>query len=120
MKILADENIARDVVSWLRSIGHDVLSAAEENPSTSDVDWTELAMRDQRVILTFDKDFGELVFRDGLACNGIVLLRLDDLTVAEILVRLQSVWAVVEANPVNRFIVITETKVRVRPLSAIP
>ena len=120
MRILADENVARDVVAWLRTTGHDVLYAAEARAGAADVDWAARAEAEQRVILTSDKDFGELVFRDRLASSGVVLLRLDDLTVAEILARLQAVWSFVEANPTGRFIVITERKVRGRSLPPTP
>jgi predicted nuclease of predicted toxin-antitoxin system len=114
MRILADENVARDIVAWLRSGGHDVLFAAETSPGTADARWVHIAEQEQRVILTSDKDFGELVFRDGLTSHGVVLLRLDELPVPAILARLRAVWSVVEANPARRFIVITEKKVRVR------
>lgn len=97
-----------------------MLFAAEAQPGTSDLSWATRAEQEQRIILTADKDFGELVFRDGQTTHGIILLRLDDLPVSGILARLQSVWAVVEANPTGRFIVITETKVRVRPLPQAP
>ncbi len=120
MRILADEKVARDVVDWLRTGGHDVLFAAEARAGAPDIDWAVRAEREQRVILTSDKDFGELVFRDGLASHGIVLLRLDDLTVSEILARLRTVWSVVEANPAGQFIVITESKIRVRSLPLAP
>lgn len=116
MRILADENIAKDVVAWLRTSGHDVLFAAEAEAGAADTQWVARAEKEQRVILTSDKDFGELVFRDGLTSSGVVLLRLDDLTVPEILARLQNVWSVVEANPSGRFIVVTESKVRVRSM----
>ena len=70
MRILADENVARDVVAWLRTSGHDVLFAAEARAGAPDIDWAAQAEQEQRVILTSDKDFGELVFRDGLASHG--------------------------------------------------
>jgi predicted nuclease of predicted toxin-antitoxin system len=116
MRILADENVARDVVAWLRTTGHDVLFAAEEQAGAADVQWAARGEQEQRVILTSDKDFGELVFRDGLTSHGIVLLRLENLRVPDILARLQSAWSVVEANPSGRFIVITEKRVRVRSM----
>jgi len=116
MKILSDENIPKDIVTWLRSAGHDVLAAADIQPGAPDGDWVSRADREQRLILTSDKDFGELVFRDGLTSQGIVLLRLDDVVPAEMLSRSQDAWSVVEANPTGQFIVITPTKVRVRPL----
>jgi predicted nuclease of predicted toxin-antitoxin system len=116
MKILIDENVARDIVAWLRTTGHDVLYAAESQPGANDSHWAIRAEQEQRVILTSDKDFGELVFRDKLASHGIVLLRLDDFAIPDILARLRTTWSVVEANPSGRFIVITEDKVRVRLL----
>jgi predicted nuclease of predicted toxin-antitoxin system len=118
MNVLADENIARDIVGWLRGNGHDVVYAAEVRPGALDTDWLTKAEQEARIVLTSDKDFGELVFRDGLNSHGIVLLRLADLTVAEALVRLQGVWSVIEANPAGQLIVVTENKVRVRPLPA--
>lgn len=114
MKILADENIAKDIVAWLRTSGHDVMFAAETQPGALDLDWAKRAAQEQRLVITSDKDFGELVYRDAVASHGVVLLRLDDLTVPQILSRLQSAWSVVEANPSGKFIVVTETKVRVR------
>ena len=120
MKILADENVARDVVEWLRTSGHDVLFAAEANAGAEDIEWAARGEQEKRIILTSDKDFGELVFRDRLASHGIVLLRLDELAVPAILARLKAVWSVVEANPSGRFIVITANKVRVRFLPLAP
>ena len=116
MRILADENVARDIVVWLRTGGHDVLFAAEVAPGTADMRWVEIAEQEERVILTSDKDFGELVFRGGLTSHGIVLLLLDELPVPAILARLRAVWSVVEANPARRFIVITEKRVRARAM----
>ena len=120
MRILVDENIPKGITDWLRSTGHDVLVAAETQPGIPDASWLAIAERDQRCILTSDKDFGELVFRDGLASQGVLLLRLDDLLPAEMLSRLQDTWSVVEANSDRQFIVITPTKVRVRPLPSPP
>ena len=120
MRILADENVPRDVIAWLRTAGHEVLFAAETQAGAPDIEWATRAEQEQRIVLTSDKDFGELIFRDGLVSCSVVLLRLDHLPVSAIVVRLQAVWSVVEANPTGRFIVVTETKVRVRPLPPAP
>lgn len=69
------------------------------------------------MILTSDKDFGDLVFRDRLTTFGIILLRLDDLAIPAWVTRLQEVWSVVETNPSGCFIVVTSKRVRVRPLT---
>ena len=117
MRILADENIPRSVLLWLRAGGHDVTSASELGIGDPESRWLTLAESEQRLILPSDKDFGDLVFRDGLTTFGIILLRLDDLAVPAWVTRLQEVWSVVEANPSGYFIVVTSKRVRVRPLT---
>lgn len=76
MDFLADENIHIDIVGWLRDRGNDVLYAAEALQSRRDDDLLAIARQDQRVLITDDKDFGELVFHQRLATGGIVLIRL--------------------------------------------
>lgn len=117
MNLFADENIARPIVAWLRTRGHDVLYASEVQPGASDVNWLARAESEDRLILTADTDFGELIFRDGLTSHGVVLLRLGELTVPERLARLEQAWASVEANPTGKFLVITATRLRIRDLT---
>lgn len=116
MRFLIDENVPRPIFEWLQSQGHDVLLAGEVAAGESDSHWLTLAESEQRLILTADKDFGELIFRDHLNSHGIILLRLFDFPLADRLARLQSVWSVIVANPSGRFIVVTSKRVRVRPL----
>jgi predicted nuclease of predicted toxin-antitoxin system len=116
MKLFADENVARAIVSWLRSLGHDVLYAAEAGPGERDSVWLAKAQADKRLILTADKDFGEMIFRERRTTHGIVLMRIERLTIPHRLARLQSVWSVVEANEAGAFVVVSARKVRVRKL----
>jgi len=116
MRLFADENMARAIVTWLRERGHDVLYASEIQAGAADSDWLSRAEAEGRLILTSDKDFGDLIFRDRLTSHGVVLLRLGDMTLEQRLSRLEQAWASVEANPVGKFIVITPSKVRVRDL----
>ena len=116
MRILTDENVPRSLLDWLRANSHDVVSASDLGMGEPDSRWLNFAETEQRIILTADKDFGELVFRDHLTSFGIILLRLDDLAVTTWVVRLQEVWGVIEANPTGSFIVVTSSRVRVRPL----
>ena len=117
MRILADENVPRSILTWLRANGHDVNSASELGIGDPDTRWLTLAESERRLILTSDKDFGDLVCRDGLSSFGIILLRLDDVAVPAWVTRLQVVWSVVEANPSGCFIVVSSKRVRVRPLT---
>ena len=76
MNILADENIPRLIVDCLRDQGHDVYWVAESNPAIKDQQVLELAIHSERLLITFDKDFGSLVFKEKLPSKGgIVLIR---------------------------------------------
>lgn len=63
MKFLANENFPLDSVIYLREQGFDVSAIGEDNPSITDPQVLEIAQREQRTILTFDRDYGELIFK---------------------------------------------------------
>jgi hypothetical protein len=94
-----------------------VLYAGEERPGQIDSAWLGHAEAEGRLIVTSDKDFGDLIFRDGLTSHGAVLIRLEKLGMDARIKRLEGAWSVVEANPSGCFIVITPRRVRVRPIS---
>jgi predicted nuclease of predicted toxin-antitoxin system len=73
MRLLANENIPLTSVVELREMGHDVISITERSPGLSDVAVMQLAHDEDRVIVTFDRDYGELVFRQQLPLPGGVL-----------------------------------------------
>jgi predicted nuclease of predicted toxin-antitoxin system len=73
---LADECVAAPLVAFLRAKGHDVLYVAEAVAGLSDVDVVALALHETRLLLTEDKDFGDLVFRRERAVPGVVLMRI--------------------------------------------
>ena len=76
MNLLADESVDGPIVDHLRQDGHHVWYVAEMEPGVSDEDVLELANKEESLLLTADKDFGELVFRQGRSMPGIVLIRL--------------------------------------------
>jgi predicted nuclease of predicted toxin-antitoxin system len=76
LKIFANENIAASVIRALRERGHDVLSVKESMRGASDKEILACAQDEGRLVVTHDKDFGELAFRWGLPAQcGIILLR---------------------------------------------
>ena len=75
MKIVADESIDKQIVDRLRSDGHDVVFIAELDPGIEDEAVLLRSRESNSVLLTADKDFGELVFRQRLLHSGIVLIR---------------------------------------------
>ena len=117
MRWLADENLARAIVQWLRDTGHDVQYAAEVMASRLDDDLLLSAQRDGRFIITDDKDFGELVFHRHLNSHGILLLRIRAPSIAQRLSRLTTVWREIEDNVAGNMVVVTESKVRVRKIA---
>jgi predicted nuclease of predicted toxin-antitoxin system len=74
---LVDECVASQLVARLRASGHDVWYVAEFAAGMSDFEVIQRAHDDCRLLLTADKDFGELVFRRGKTAPGLVLLRID-------------------------------------------
>jgi predicted nuclease of predicted toxin-antitoxin system len=63
MRFLADENVPLPSIYRLRSAGYSVAAIIEDAPGTTDLDVLARAARDGLVILTFDRDYGELIFR---------------------------------------------------------
>ena len=76
MKLVADEGVDRPIVLALRAASFDVTYYAEFAPSSEDEAILKHAQDEQTLLLTCDKDFGELVFRNKLVTAGVVLIRL--------------------------------------------
>ncbi len=77
IRYLADENFHGDAVKAMRERGMDVAWVCEDQASADDTSVLARSHKEQRVLLTLDKDFGELVYRKGAACSsGVILFRL--------------------------------------------
>jgi predicted nuclease of predicted toxin-antitoxin system len=116
MRFLADENFPRIAVDALRGAGHDVTWVRTDAPGASDEQVLALARVEQRVLLTFDKDFGELVLRRGLtASGGVVLFRIPPGRPGEVASRIVSTLAA-RADWAGSFSVVEPERVRMRAL----
>ena len=79
-RYLANENFPARIVHDLQSHGDDVLYAAKEMTGASDEEVLAKAIRENRILLTFDRDFGELAFHQRMpVSSGVVLFRLKQL-----------------------------------------
>ena len=77
MKLLADENVPLSIIRALEEDGYDIRCIRLDAPGISDIEVMRYAHKDNRVILTFDLDFGELAVKDRVYPSaGIILLRL--------------------------------------------
>jgi predicted nuclease of predicted toxin-antitoxin system len=79
MNLFADESVDRPIVERLRQEGHATLYVAELSPSITDDEVLQQANSRGAVLITLDKDFGELVYRQGRIHAGVILLRLGGL-----------------------------------------
>jgi predicted nuclease of predicted toxin-antitoxin system len=116
VRILADENFPGLAVEALRQAGHNVVWVRTDAPRATDTAILQRAQTDNRVIVTFDKDFGELAFRFGLpASSGIVLLRLRPSSPSRI-GRVVAAALASRDDWAGHFAVIEEDRIRMTPL----
>jgi predicted nuclease of predicted toxin-antitoxin system len=116
VRIFANENFPVPLIRELRQRGHDVTSVKELMRGAEDRAVLARAQEESRLVVTFDKDFGELAYRFGLpASSGVILFRLSgsspDIDNARALAALESgiEWT-------GCFAVVTNDRIRVRPL----
>ena len=116
MRLLVDQNVPRAVVTALPEDGHNVTWAQTSHPGDPDDVLLEAAQTDDRVVITFDTDFGTLAFEEGHpASSGIILFRLtltSTSRVAEIVrdaLRSRDDWE-------GQFSVVDDHQIRMRPL----
>ena len=80
MKFITDENLGVRVPNYLKNLGFDIVSVIEIAKGKPDVNILAIANKQNRILITLDKDFGELVFKEKMIHSGVMLLRLNDET----------------------------------------
>jgi predicted nuclease of predicted toxin-antitoxin system len=111
-QVVADESVDFRIVTALRNSGLQIYSIAEKQSSIRDEDVLNVAVSNDALLITEDKDFGELVFRLRLAHKGILLIRIED--------KEQQIESIVQAifkniNELkNRFSVLSKNKLRIK------
>lgn len=114
LKFIADESLEYSIVLWLRELDYDVISIAEDFPSVEDEKVLGKATREDRIIITNDKDFGDLIFLNKLSHKGIILLRFRTEEVETKINFLKSLLKNYSGKITNKFTVIDESKIRIR------
>ncbi len=114
MKFLLDAcSASRSLQANLTDLGHDVLSVPEAVPRATDAEVLALALAEQRVLITEDKDFGELVFVRRLPHPAII--RFTDMSMPEKVAAMRDLLERhEEAMREGRMIVVTRNRVRIR------
>src|SRR5260221_13509651 len=116
MKILADESVDHPVYEFLKGKGFNIKHISFIASGSPDVDVLDMAWRQKRVLLSVDKDFGELAFRAKRPSHGIVLYRLSGLTNREKAEIIFKVFQGRKSEIENNFVVVTKSQVRIRRL----
>lgn len=114
MNLVADESVDHPIIARLRLDGHQVIAIAELSPSIPDDAVLLEANNRGALLVTGDKDFGELVFRQRRLHTGVVLIRLSGLAPAAKAVRVSAVFRDHAAELAGAFSVITPRAVRIR------
>jgi predicted nuclease of predicted toxin-antitoxin system len=117
MRFLADENFPGDAVKRIAAAGHDIIWVRTTAPGSKDDEILAWAVREARVLLTFDQDFGALTWRFGLpATSGIVLFRIPMTAATDVGAMLA---AIIEKRGdwVGHFAVVQPGRIRMRLLS---
>ncbi|MEK7165355.1 MAG: DUF5615 family PIN-like protein [Patescibacteria group bacterium] len=111
---MVDESVEHRIVLYLRRKKHDVISVAEKFPSFKDVDVLKFSVKGKRVLLTNDKDFGELVYKKHLPHVGIVLFRLPQQDVSAKIIKLDLLLQKHGSKLKDSVVVVTKEKIRIR------
>ena len=114
MNLLVDESVDKPIVVRLRQDSHTVLYIAELSPSIDDDTVLSRANQNSALLITAEKDFGELVFRLGRIHAGVVLLRLAGLSPRTKARIVSAVFANQDDELLNAFSVISSGRVRIR------
>ena len=116
MKFTADENIDTEIIEDLRAKGYLILSISEDFPGIPDKDVLDITNKNDSILVTGDKDFGELVFRDGRAVSGVILIRIFGIPQEEKVAIISEVFKDHIDKFMGNFTVISRNKVRIKEI----
>ncbi len=116
MIILADENIAAKLIERLRGEGHSVSWIMEGLRGSNDPTVLEQALATDALLITEDKDFGDLIFSQGLESASVLLLRLQSLPFEIAASRVCAVIRTEKNSLLGQFSVLTPAGLRTREI----
>ena len=116
IRFLADENIPLEAVNSLKKEGIEIESISVIKPGIDDEEILEMANRENKVIITFDSDFGKFVFKDLNESKGVIFLRILPASVETITNTIKSVLSL-NINFYSSFCVVDANNVRVVPIN---
>lgn len=112
MRFIVDECTGPTVAKWLQSEGHETFSIFEKAQGIDDEEILIKAVAESWIVITNDKDFGEMIFRERRQHRGVVFLRLSDERTANKIAILKQLLDNHSKKLADQFVTVTETKVR--------
>ncbi len=114
--LIADESVNRNLIMAMRDSGYDIYSITEQMRSATDIQIANFSLNPSRIIITEDKDFGEIVYHKNLKVAGIILLRYLPPDYFIIKTKLLNYIAAHLNESIGKFIVISAKLTRIRSL----
>ena len=116
LKFLIDESVGTKPSEFLNRAGYDSISISEKFSGAEDKFVLSKARKEKRIIITNDKDFGELIFYQKLNTYGIILLRLSNESAENKIEVIENFLSKYSSKIWGNFIVITDDKIRIRKI----
>jgi predicted nuclease of predicted toxin-antitoxin system len=113
MKFIVDECTGSTVAEWLKTQGFEVISVFDDWRGASDVEILQKAVEEDFIVVTNDRDFGELIFRQNLPHKGVIFLRPKPNNFKQRIVLLERLFAHVQETFAGKFIVIGNEAIRI-------
>ena len=115
MRFMLDQSSDARLVPFLNQLGHDAIRVGRDHPpGLADVDVLRIAYEDDRILITDDRDFGELVFRQRQPQADVIYLRLGHYVSLDTATSQIEYVLTNHQHQLNRFLVVTPDRVRVR------
>ena len=116
LRFLVDVGVGKGVEEYLREEGYDTKAVRDIDPRLEDSVIIRTAVSENRMVITMDKDFGELVYHSSMEHSGVLLLRLEDATGSEKLKVVKNIMNNYADLIKNSFCVFQNDKFRIRKI----
>lgn len=114
MKFLVDVGVSKKVEKWLAEKGYNTKAVRDIDPKAKDAEILDIAVKEGRMVMTMDKDFGELVYNSGLKHSGVLILRLEDANGDQKLEIVKKILSDFADKIQNRFCVFHDGRLRIK------
>ena len=116
LKFLIDVGVGRKVEEYLQLQGYNTKAVRDIDPRMQDEEIIRIAVSECRIVITMDKDFGELIYHSSMEHCGVLLLRLEDVTGAEKVKVVNDILANYSDQIKNCFCVFQNDKIRIKKI----